>query len=219
MRPTQVPTLNADFLMFFIDKLRVLWRKPPPIQDQHDLKEFLVGEIAKVTGELVIKYSLKRLGKIHYNLAKEQEYIQELVSCQVKLHAEIVADFGHLMARLMKWEKVNECENLQSLLQAVHEEYVQTAPAGTQVTPCLEESHFSKADIQVRDLALITGKFLYQTLPMTDNLYQSNVHIFQGQVRTAYIQLLQKLGRRANYEVLRQNLIANPATEELQEKE
>ncbi len=194
--------------MFLIDKINAFWRKPDPIHNGQDLKNFLVFEIAKITGELVIKYSIKRLGKLHYVLAKDQDYKQDLVSCQVRLHAEILADSGHLIAQLMKFENVKECLHLKSLLVTVHQDYAQTAPEGTQVTPCLTERHFAKTDIKVRNLALITGEFLYKTLPMTDNLYASNVTIFQGQVRFAYIGFLEKFGRRADYEILRNNLNA-----------
>ena len=192
--------------MLLWDKISPLWKKPEPILTSEALKHFLVKEIAKVSGDLVIKYAIKRLGRLHYRYAKDPNYIQELVECQVKVHAEILADFSHLVARLMKFENVKECERLQSLVKAVHVDYVQTAPAGTNVHPCLTERHLAKADVKIRDFALITGEFLYKTLPMTENLYASNVAIFQGQVRTAYIALLEKIGRRANYESLRNDL-------------
>lgn len=192
--------------MFLVDKISKLWQKPRPIHNKDDLKAFLIGEIAKVSGDLVIKYSVKRLGKLHYNLAKDQAYVQELVGCQVKLHAELLADFGHLLAQLMKFENVKACEGLKDLLKTVHEDYVETAPQGTQVRPCLTEPHFAKSDIKVRELSILTGEFLYNTLPMTDNLYESNVAIFQGQVRTAYIGLLENIGKRVDYGLLRESL-------------
>lgn len=192
--------------MFLLNKISALWKKPEPIETSQALKNFLVKEIAKVTSELVIKYAIKRLGRLHYRFAKDPNYIQELVECQVKLHAEILADFSHLVARLMNFENVKECASLKALVQTVHEDYVKTAPEGTRVHACLTEHHFAKGHIKVRDLALIRGEFLYKILPMTENLYAANVTIFQGQMRTAYIGLLEKIGRRAHYELLRKDL-------------
>ncbi len=201
---SSVETVLSGFVSL-VKKIPELWQKPDPIVDKEDLEQFLTLEIAKITGLAIMKYSQKRLGKIHYNLMKDRNYAEELVSCQIKIHAEIVADIGHLIAKLMKFETIQECETFKQLLEKVHNDYVQSSPEGMLFSSCLTEEHFSRSHVKVRDLAIRTGKFLFQTLPMTDIMMPSDVKIFQGQIGFAYVNMLGQLSKRVDYTDLRKN--------------
>ena len=172
-----------------------------------DLNLFVHNYCAKGAGQLVIKYAQKRLGKIHYNLAKDDDsYAQELVRCQTKIHAELVADIGHLIAFWLKYLSIEKNSALLDLVKKVHQQYINTAPSKYQVQSQLADRHFNKEQQELKKLAQQTGKFLFKLLPMTENLRRSDVSIFQGQVRLFYIQFLQDLTKKVNKEQLQKIL-------------
>ncbi len=193
-------------LISTLKKISRFWKKPDPITTKEELGNYLSLEIANITGLAIMKYSQKRLGKIHYNIVKDKNYASELVDCQIKLHAEIISDIGHLVMQLLKYQDFSECKELRSLLEQIHNDYVSSSPEGMDFSSCLNTSHFLSGEIKFRERASKTGKFLFNTLPMTDIMLSSDVAIFQGQIRFAYIRLLEKLGKCADYEKIRNSL-------------
>lgn len=193
----------------FVQKIwQAWWIKK--IDTPKDLYEFLYAYSTKHAADVVIKYAQKRLGKIHYNLVLDDvHYSRELIRCQIVIHAEILADMGHLVAGLSKLSHVAESVILQRTLCEVHRMYVRSSPdwyddpSDDQKDKKNEDSnsnknkkYFDRTDKVLRDLSAHTGSFLFRLLPMTEHLQPSDVMIFQGQIRLIYIAFLEQLRKR-----------------------
>lgn len=182
--------------MSIIKRLRQAW-SIKKIHTGDNLGEFLYTFSAKNAGQLIIKYAQKRLGKIHYNLAQDDDnYNHELVRCQIAIHAEILADMGHLVARLCQLSNASESDVLKNNLIDAHRIFVTSSPDWYDGESELNHTHLNRGDKVLKELSIDTGEFLFRLLPMTDNLRKSDVTIFQGQIRLVYIEFLEQLGRR-----------------------
>jgi hypothetical protein len=189
-------------MLTLLQKMRHNWGIKK-IEDIADLKNFLYSYSAKNSGQIIVKYAQKRLGKIHYNLTRENEdYNQELIRCQITIHAEILADLGHLIARLSKIENVKQSKKLQQSIIEAHTIYVTSSPDWYEGEEKLTEQHFNRAHQELKELSIHTGKILFHLLPMTENLRKSNILIFQNQIRLVYIQFLEQLGKRITIDKL-----------------
>ena len=186
----------------FIQKIRAAW-SVKKIHNKDDLKDFLYSYSAKNAGQLIIKYAQKRLGKIHYNLTRDDDnYNREIVRCQIAIHAEILADMGHLLARLSKLPNVATNEVLKNSLIEAHDIYVTSSPDWYQGSSQMTSKHLNRENQELKELASQTGAFLYKLLPMTEDLRKSNVIIFQNQIRLIYIQFLEQFSKRLTIEKL-----------------
>lgn len=162
-----------------------------------DLFKFVVKHSSQMSGELVVKYSQKRLGKIHYTLSKnDKNYAKELVSCQSQLHSWVMLDYYCLLMKLTELPSTQASGKLIECLLQIHKDYVNSAPTELVYASNLCTQDFQQQKITLRDIANNTGKKLFKLLPMTDQIQESDVAIFQGQVRLSYINFLTNLDRR-----------------------
>lgn len=141
----------------------------------------------------MLKYAYKRLGKVHFLLAKSTPaYSQDLINCQAQLHAEVIADIYLLLLHLCHYETGND--RLQLIMQQVHQDYIASVPNNYSSQTYLSEGHFKREPMKLGQLANNTGIALFKMLPAQSDLLPGNARIFQGQVRVAYIAFLEKLG-------------------------
>ena len=184
--------------MTLTKRLKEYWKNhSSKITSLEQLQEMISEQSAKACGEIVLKYAQKRLGKAHFLLAKTTpEYSQDLINCQAKLHAEIVADMYVILLRLCSCEAENS--TLKSIMEKVHQDYVASVPQEYVVKPYLSSQHFEREAVKLGDLASSTGTKLFKILPAKSGLLPGNASIFQGQIRLAYISFLEKLGKKTD---------------------
>ncbi len=193
--------------MHLLTKLRNAIKPPLPITTTDGLRIFLQEKVARMSGEIVIKYAQKRLGKLHYSLAKtDTNYTKDLVNCQIKIHAQMLSDVMVMICQLLKTVDSEQAPQLVEIMHRVHNTYVESAPKGYDVEPALAQRLMSQEKKKVGELAKKTGILVFKTLPVTSDLLPGNAQIFQGQVRLLYISFLQEFGKRADFELLAQDL-------------
>ncbi|MGI9338446.1 MAG: hypothetical protein ACR2P4_08060, partial [Gammaproteobacteria bacterium] len=161
------------------------------------LRLFWAEHTAKIAGEMTMKYSQKRLGRGHFGMCKNEEYARELVSCQIALHAAVIADFASLTAEQLQLPDIPP--KLRRMMCDIHQTYAATAPATTtpHVPAQLADGHFFRGG-GVKELSDKTGALLFGKMPLTEDLLPGNKQIFRGQLRAAYISVLQQFQNRAD---------------------
>ncbi len=153
-----------------------------------------------------MKYAQKRLGKIHYTLSKDDvHYANDLINCQIKLHAEVLSDYLTMVSRVLHIDNLDDYPRITQLFALVHDSYVQSAPTNDWQS-ALTPEHLILKEETLAQLTKKTGKKLFKLLPVTGDLLAGNVQIFQGQVRLEYINFLDELGRRIKTEEVLQDL-------------
>ena len=174
------------------------------IDNAESLHKFVAAESARAAGEMTMKYSQKRLGRGHFRMCRDEGYARALVNCQIALHAEIIADTAHLLTQQLNLPTIPP--PLQKLMQTIHQNYANTAPAQTRPADTaatqLTCDHFHRGG-GVKELSDKTGAMLFGYMPLTEDLLPANKQIFQGQLRAYYIALLQKFNNRANKQNLK----------------
>ena len=127
----------------------------------------------------------------------------EIFALQIAL-AEIIADTAHLLTQQLNLPTIPP--PLQKLMQTIHQNYANTAPAQTRPADTaatqLTCDHFHRGG-GVKELSDKTGAMLFGYMPLTEDLLPANKQIFQGQLRAYYIALLQKFNNRANKQNLK----------------
>ncbi len=170
-------------------------KKRETIDGADALRNFLREEIARAAGELAMKYSQKRLGRAHFSLCKDGGYAQELIDCQTRLHAELLADAAHLLAKRLG--VCEQCEIWRETITSAHSEYVATVPPPFSARAHFCEEHFFRNG-GIKELSDKTGMFLFRAMPLTEELLPGNVQIFRGQARAFYINMLRRFDSAAD---------------------
>ena len=163
------------------------------IKNIEQLEEFLRKHLTHAAGKLIISYSQNRLGKRHYAYVADKNYSKELIIAQIKLHVKICEDMFHLICERSNINSNYEMDEFQKIFLRLHHEYRGTSPIELNSEEKIEEPVFKKTSSSLEDCSSATGKFLYEILPLTENVLIENVRIFQGQIRYTYINILDRL--------------------------
>lgn len=161
-----------------------------------DLEQYLSEECGRMAGGLVMSYAQKRAGRLHWKLVKEEEYARDLINTQIILHAEIISDIAFLTSDLLQLDRKDTKKTLTAMIGRIHAKYVSSTPMQGVMDSALKPHHFMPKEQGIRDFSVKSGKKLFASLPMTDNLLKDNSKIFEGQLRSKYIALLQRLDRK-----------------------
>ncbi len=184
-----------------IPKIKLIL-SPPKVTNTDEFSEFLYDFSTRAAGGIVLSYAQKRTGKLHFKLAKEKNYADDLIKAQIILHAEILSDLWFLTLEFLKLPHKPLAKLNYEILQNLHHRYFITAPTQTKLAQALKKRHFT-ANVQgIKELANKSGDILFKILPLTENLLDSNREVFAGQLRARYIGFLEKLDKRADKDSL-----------------
>ena len=166
-------------------------RKDPPISDYETLTRYIKENAAIISGEIVMKYSLKRLGKLHFKMVLNDDYSGELVVAQAKIHRLVIADLGSIVLSVISGKKYRDPLNKD--LNRFHADYLASVPERfSDKIPAMSQP----VEAIVLDMKIIaerTGTTINSCLPMIENLTGNTEMIFRNQIRLVYIEFLRRL--------------------------
>lgn len=186
----------------FKTPLKSLFGGAAKIENLPQYREFLYDQSTRAAGGLVLSYSQKRAGKLHFRLAKERAYADDLIRAQIGLHAEIASDLWFLTLEFLKLPRPPLKTKTQTILTDLHQRYVDTAPRREIFNEALKPQHFNPTEKGLKAFADKSGDVLFALLPFTDDLLAENRNIFRGQLRLRYISFLEKLDKRSDMPTL-----------------
>ncbi len=170
--------------------------RPEKVKTCQDLIEFLHDFSTRASGGLVLSYAQKRTGKLHFKLAKEKDYADDLIRAQIGLHAEVVSDLWFLTLVFLKLPRKPLQKIGTEIIKELHTGYLETSPTDTKMSSALKKRHFAPKEKSIKEFSEKSGKVLFDLLPLTENLLDSNLESFVGQLRLRYIGYFEKLDAR-----------------------